>query len=258
MKKFLSVMLVICIVCSTLVMASCGAKEKTAKELVETACKKIENANAFDADINYDIEMSVAGMTVNMPIVANIKSQNINTESPVSNVEMSMELMGQKMDVNVYMENGWAYYDMLGMQYKANISEEELNYADMVDSLVSQSDFSFLEGVEVIKNSDGTSTVEVELDEELANKIGLAASSVAASMAGASNDVKITAIKYSYIVDKDENLVNLTMDCSMNLVVEGMAAEAEMRATLKFNAFGNDVVVTAPAGYLDYMVMDVG
>ena len=250
MKKLVSVVLALCLVCSALFAVACG-KEKTARELVESACQKFENVDAYDASIEYDITMNMQGMTMTMPVVANVKITDANTEKAVSDVQMSMELMGQKVDMRIYMENGWAYYDMLGMQYKTGISEAEAEYSNMINCLVAQTDYSYLDNAELVKNEDGTKTVVIELDEELANEIGKAASGMV-SAAGTGEDVEINNVKYEYIIDKNENLVKINMACDMAMTVQGIAVDADMVATLSFNAFGDDVTVTAPDGYLDF------
>lgn len=256
MKKLLSVVLALCLVCSTVFMFACGAKEKTAKELVESACQKFENVDAFDASLDYDIKMNMQGMTMTMPITAEIKTVGANTDNPVSDVKMTMEFMGQKMDLRIYMEDGWAYYDMLGTQYKSSLTAAEQEYANMVNGLVAQADYDYLEAAELIENSDGTVSVAIELDETLANEIGKAAAGLMSS-AGNDGDIKINNVKYEYVIDKNESLVKLNVVFDMDMTLEGMAVKADMTAHLVFKAFGKDVTITAPEGYLNYQEMSV-
>jgi hypothetical protein len=160
------------------------------------------------------------------------------------------------MDLRIYMEDGWAYYDMLGMQYKSSLTAAEQEYANMVNGLVAQADYDYLETAELIENSDGTVSVFIELDETLANEIGKAAAGLMSS-AGNDGDIKINNVKYEYVIDKNESLVKLNVVFDMDMTLEGMAVKADMTAHLVFKAFGKDVTITAPEGYLNYQEMSV-
>ena len=252
MKKILSAVLALCLIMSALLAVSCG-KEPTARELVETATAKYENLDAYEGRLEYDITMNIQGVTMSVPISADIKMTDIKSGSPIIDMNMTMEVMGQKVDMRMYLEGEWAYYDMLGMKYKTKVAQADTEITGILDNMMSNSGgFDYLDSAEIVKHEDGLRSVAVEIGENISDIIGAAANDMASSVIGEGGEIELSNLKLEYFIDKNDFIAKINCAFKMAITIEGEKVDATADMTVSFEKFDDEVQITPPEGYLDY------
>ena len=267
MKKILSVLLVICIACSALFMVSCDNSKVdnsvSAKELVQNAVEKTESADALSAKMSMKMSMSVMGMSMEIPLDMDIKVLDAQSEFPKTYIDVSMSMLGTDMDIGIYTEDGWGYYEYLGSNYKMYIGDEGDEYTSMANSLVEALPDDMLENKKVVKNSDGTRSVTVELSkEEFGNIYASFVQEMYASMIGSVADIadlEIDDIVITYTVASSGYLSKYEMSFKMGVTVEGVSSTMTVDASMDYVEFDPaKITITPPAGYKDFPEVDLG
>jgi len=268
MKKILSVLLVICIVCSAVFMISCDKKNKdgqvdtsiSAKELVKTAVEKTEGSDALSGKMSMKMSMKLMGMSVDVPLDLEIKIKNAQSDMPTAYVDMNMSIMGMEQKMTMYSENGWGYYVMDGQEYKTYLGTEDDEYTSMANSLVESLPDNILDNQKVIKNSNGTRSVKVTLTKEQFGDIYADfVEEMYASMMGGSSDIselEIDDIVITYTVASSGYLSKYEMSFNMGVNVQGINTTTTVKATMDYYEFDADkITITPPAGYQNFPEM---
>ena len=269
MKKILSVLLVICIACSALFMVSCGNENGnvdnsvSAKDLVKNAVEKTENADAVSGKMSLKMSMSIMGMSMEVPMDMDIKILDAQSEFPKAYIDLSMSMLGTDMDMSIYTENGWGYYEYNGASYKAYIGDEGDEYTSMANNLVEALPDNILEGKKVIKNSDGTKSVTVELSkEEFGNIYADFVKEMYSSLMGTVTDIEdleIDDIVLTYTVAPSGYLSKYEMSFKMGVNVEGLSTTMTVDSSMDYIEFDPaKITITPPAGYQDFVETELG
>ena len=269
MKKILSVLLVIAILCSALFMVACnkdGVDESiSAKELISDAIEKTQNADSMAGKMTMSMTMSMMGMTIEIPMVIDMKIKNIRSEMPTvyADINIDMSALGMEQNMVMYMADGWGYYVMDGESYKTYIGNSDAasgQYIDMANSMLEEIPDNILEGQKVIKNSDGTRTVRVELSNEefLALYEDLAESMYGSMMGGMADisELNIDDVVITYTVGSDGYLTKCEMSFVMGVNIQGISTNTTVSAVMEYSSFdADDIVITPPEGYQNFPEM---
>lgn len=256
MKRIISLVLALCVVCMCGVLVSC--ETESTFSVISTALDNTQALDYMDATMEMEINMESQGTTMSIPMTADIKANNLKSDNPVMSTEISMSMLGMTVDMKMYQEGEWAYYDALGMKYKTKITEEtsEYDYSDDVDSMVQDLPEELLENIELVKSEDGSVTVTVAVpDEQFADIYDDYIDSLNSTTGYEDGDITITNAKVSITV-KDEYLAVYDMSFNMNIDIEGVSSTADVTTKVTYNNPGEKVTVTPPEGYKDYKEMD--
>ena len=256
MKRIISLVLALCVVCMCGVLVSC--ETESTFSVISTALDNTQALDYMDATMEMEINMESQGTTMSIPMTADIKANNLKSDNPVMSTEISMSMLGMTVDMKMYQEGEWAYYDALGMKYKIKVTEEtnEYDYSDDVNFMVKDIPEELLENVELVKSEDGSVTVTVAIpDEQFADIYDDYIDSLNSTTGYEDGDITITNAKVSITV-KDEYVSVYDMSFNMNIDIEGVSSAAEVTAKVTYNNPGEKVTVTPPEGYKDYKEMD--
>ncbi len=256
MKRIISLVLALCVVCMCGVLVSC--ETESTFSVISTALDNTQALDYMDATMEMEINMESQGTTMSIPMTADIKANNLKSDNPVMSTEISMSMLGMTVDMKMYQEGEWAYYDALGMKYKIKVTEEtnEYDYSDDVNFMVKDIPEELLENVELVKSEDGSVTVTVAVpDEQFADIYDDYIDSLNSTTGYEDGDITITNAKVSITV-KDEYVSVYDMSFNMNIDIEGVSSAAEVTVKVTYNNPGEKVTVTPPEGYKDYKEMD--
>ena len=251
MKKFLSVILALALVMSVM-LVSC--KKETAESLVNGAMEKTNAHDAVEAEMNMELVMSVMGMEMEMPIDMKIQAKDTKSEKPTTYTSMTMSFMGEDVSSEAYVEGDWVYSltEGEGSKMSREEAEEDIGasaYSDILTEFPSE----VFEGVEIVKNEDGTKTVEFTLTKEQLGEFysELVDSFTETAGGDESTEVDISDAKVKITVKSGE-IFEFVMSFDMIMSVMGIEATAECTIDCDYVKFDDDVVITPPEGYLDF------
>ncbi|MBQ7336989.1 MAG: hypothetical protein IJW40_00890 [Clostridia bacterium] len=256
--KFLSLMLALLLICSTLV--ACG--KPTTFEVVTDAVNKTLALDSISAtmEMTMDMEMASLGTSVEVPMTTTIKASGLQSDAPVILTELTMSMMGIEMETVNYVEGEYMYMTMLGESYKVKM-EDMTDYDGMndIDNLIKALPEALLSEIEATENADGTKTVKVEVPNDMLDTIyGELLAQVQQSAAeGATVDsCNITEAAVEITIDKDGyiSVYDMSFLMEMGMSVEGfsMDVSADVEAKVTYENPGEPVTVTPPEGYQDF------
>ena len=184
--------------------------------------KAVEGAlalNDIDADMHLNVTMQMQGVSMEIPAAIDLRVTGAQTDSPVFDYVETTTAFGESSSLKVYYGNGYFYVDdPVSGQAKYPLTDENedgFGYASDVRDLLQILSEQVLKGVEVIRNADGTKTVEVSLEETLfiRNYSNLLLEML---MDGQSGLMDISANTITIIVDKDGHLKSYALSFTFN------------------------------------------
>ncbi len=263
MKKLFSIILAVSFICSALFLVAC--KEPTTAELVNGATEKTRNLDTYEADMDLSVLIEAQGMKMDVPIKMKVKSVDSNADYPTNQITMNAEFLGMKLDLAVYVEDGWVYSVSPDGNTKAYMGATGNDGDDTVDGLLRSLPEDLFEECEVVKNEDGSKKVKLNLptsafDMLFKDSIGGAFyGSMIESIVGTdtiSSDT-IKSISLEYNVGKNGYISSFEMDMSLDSDIpinNGVPVPASITLTIQLDyvKIEEGVELSPPAGYLDF------
>ena len=238
------------VVASVLSIASCSALKT--EEVINNAIENTSKLTEFEAKMDMVIDMKMTGMTMNIPMSVSMKVKDADKENPITYALMSMEMMGQKVESESYMDDEFVYVSSDGEGYKVSIedAEGEYDYSDELKDSITKLPEDLLKDIKLVKGKDGSYKVTVnipnetfkELYDELLDEVS------EASLGETLDELDISDCVVAITV-KDDYVVNYDMSFKMSMEVEGMAATADVTADYEIINPGKSVTITPPEGY---------
>lgn len=248
-RKIVSVVLALCVLLMCVSLTAC--KSETAYSVIGSAVEKTQALDSMAAEMKIEMNMDMDGMTMSVPITADMKATELQSGSPKISSDISMSMLGQDILMSMYQEGDWAYIVVDDMKYKTNISEaeSEYDYSDDMNDMLKTLPEELLKEVELVKNEDGSKTVTVSIPDEMFAEIYedfLSGLDTAAGTEGA--EIKISDAVVTITVANDYISV-YDMKFNMDMEIEGIAVSTEVKATITYRNVGAEVTVTPPEGY---------
>ena len=260
-KKLISLLLALTVLCTGLFLTGCGnedvpeeTKAKTAFEIIDEALQKTQNLESMDAKIEMEMSMGADGFTMTIPMSIKIMGKDLKAEKPVLSTVISMSMLGQSIEMEIYQEDQWAYMVMDEMKYKLNVKDatDELDYAENADYMLQEIPEELLKDVQPVTAADGSQTFTVNFPEETFDRIyDELIESVGSNMGTDIEDAKISdAVATITVADGYVTVYDLAFN--MEMTAEGVSTTTAVKATCTYNNPGQPVTVTPPEGYQDF------
>lgn len=253
-KKLIALALTLLLVCT--LFTACG---ESAFSIISSAVEKTENLDSMAVQMKLEMNMAMEGMTLSIPLTANIKAKDIKSDAPVTFAEVSMTMLGQSVDVEMYQEGDWAYMVMGDMKYKANVADadSEYDYTDEVNAMLQAIPEDLLENVEMVKGDDGSASATISIPDEVfaeiysdfIDSVGESAGMEGTEITISDAVVRIT-VANGYVSVYD-------MEYTMEMTVSGVSATTEVKASATYDNPGEEVTITPPEGYADFEELDM-
>ncbi len=253
-KKILSVLLALCLLCTGFLMTSCDKAE----DIFEEAYKNTEALDSFAAEIEMNISMKMNGQTYTIPMTIDMKIKDAKSDNPTMFADYSMSVMGESMEAEMYLEDGWLYmvseslpYD--GVKMNAATAGDDYDFNDDMDDIVQDIPEEFFKDIKPVKNKDGSKTITIEFsDEDFSEIYGDIIDSVKESAdLGDVDDVYIEDAVV-VITIKDDYISVYEMNFSMGMTIGSETVTADVEMTATYSDYG-DVSIKAPEGYQNFV-----
>lgn len=260
-KRLFSILCVICIVlfsgCSG---ASTGTttSEKTSYEIIQEALDKTDKLDSMNMEMQMDIAISADGQTMEMPMTVTLKGKDLNSSSPVIYSQVSTSIMGQTTQIDMFQEGNWAYVTAMGQSFKTDISEgNPYDQTGSAENIMMDLPQELLEDLPMVQNPDGSQTVTISIPNEAFSEIygDMLESINSSSGAGSAASIHIKDATVEITVENGY-IAEYSMSFAMDMTMSGVEANSTVTAGIVFHDPGQDVVITPPAGYQDYPVME--
>lgn len=263
------------VVAFVLIFSGCNTliKERvTAYSLVKNAMEKTGGLKDAEMKLTEEIHAQATGITLDVPLVYDLKVRDFNGENPVGMGEMSMQALAQKSKVEFCFDKDFFYVNQGGVKLKfKKDSQEAALYMDYdPDKLLKMLPEETLEGVTVLLNEDGSRTVSTDLSEEafsaLYKEITEDMEDKAANNILGENGISMDLSEFHVDITVLENgylgLYSVSFSGDMTLDGEATLADGpvtihyKMKATLEFIDPGKEVQLTLPADLDEYLESD--
>ena len=273
MKKFISVLLIILMLCSILFVSACSDRDDdddndnnnpstlNAQKLVEDAITKINNLDSYYAIMTQDVHLSMQGVSMDMPVNVSIKVQDAKTSNPKMYAIQDMKMLGQSILTELYIEGDYIYLDSEGMQAKISKDEigdtDQLSYDKTLKELLLVLPDDVLSGATVKINENGNKYVEVDFDaakflEYYKNNIEDISSSLNVSL----DNMQISESTVKIVLDKKGYVKEYILTYKMSISTQGQTANADVNLKIEFIEPGKAVTVTPMEGYQNFPLID--
>lgn len=244
-----------------MVFSFAGCQSQNPIDLLQSAAAKTKTLPAVEYDATVGVDVDMQGMTMGIDMDMNLKAVN-DEKDPDFEYTMSMELMGQSMDINMKYIDGWCYMDA-GNGAKSKMEMDLEKFKEKQGSLFNLTEFEmepeYLKDMKVTKSGDNT-VISFEADSKFAQDI---LDSVLGSMgddAAALEDVdmKISGVSGEFTVDREGYLAGekITMDCEASSMGQSMTMKMTMDFTLKNPGQEITIKVDDPDSYEEYDLSD--
>lgn len=246
-NRVLTLLLTLLFMCS--LCTGCGSSA-SAHSVIQSAMEKTQALDSMAAEMKMEMTMSANGMTLSMPITVNIKAKDIKSDDPVVFTKLSLTMLGQSLDAEMYQENEWSYVVMGDTKYKTQ-AENRVDEYDYSDEILQDIPEVLLENVEMVKGEDGSATATISIPgeqftqiyEELIETLNESVSEEA-EVVISDAVVKIT-VANGYISVYD-------MAFNMEVTVDDTSSTMDVKASVSYENPGQDVEITPPEGYQDF------
>lgn len=254
MKKLTTILVALLLVATcAFSLASCQALDTV--EVINGAIENTAKLNDFEANVDMTIDMAMSGMTINIPMEMAVKVKDADKENPISWATVSMEMFGEKVETETYMDDEYVYVVADGECYKMEIdmADEEYDYSDELTTSIKKLPVELIQDIELEKAEDGSYTVTVNVPKEFFEETykELIDSVSEASLGEVIDDLEITDCVVSVTV-KDDYVTNYDISFKMSLSIEGMNAAANVSASFEIVNPGQSVTITPPTGYRNF------
>ncbi len=261
MKKILSLFLCLIFVFGAAFLTSCDDEKmsKEAREAYKTYTDALDKINALDSingKLNMSMTMKIDGTVEAMAYNFNMKATGVkNPETMKMRMDGSMNVMGESIVMDVYLDSGWAYYDMTSMgtnmQFKTNLNGENEEYSQMFEMGKVELPEKLFKKVDVENNADGSKSLSLTLSgSQLLNIYpDLSDSGISAAKPSDISNANVSAT-----VDKNGYLTKIEM--SFSIEVEGVRASTLI--TVEYIEPGKAVTVTPMEGYESFPEQSIG
>lgn len=257
-KRFFAVLMVITMFLSVFMTGCMGESSFT---FVNNAVQKTEALTSVNATMALEMKLEGEGMTLEIPMVMEMKAKNLKSDSQVMRISATTEMFGQSTEMDIYQENDMSYVTANGVQYK--MATSEMGDSAVSDKQMNQMIKAFpeevMKDVEIGVTADGNKAVEITFsDEEFETVFADFIDSMKNSATGSLEveaDVSLSDMKVRIAVNEDGYICDYYLFFKMAVTAEGETINMTVEAAIKYIDPGVEVEVTAPEGYKDFPMM---
>ena len=249
MKKLIAVLLGINLIfisgCSsqpTPTASTSQTQEEVIKEF-QDVIGSVNTADSATIESNIKVDMVVEENVVHIDMVSSIKTQDISS-NPLMAMNMTMTVLGQDMNTNMYYTNGNLYSDVVG-----NKSVQEMDVETMLSQVQNQASMGSSsfdpDMIETITKSEsnGNSVYDFTFSTEgIETYLGNYTQSAGISSNEVGSDIKVSEASGSLTVDSNNLPVSQTVKMDVELPVNGASIRMTVSGTIDYSDIGTTVV----------------
>ena len=173
-KRLFSLLLALTMLCVSVFVTGCGkgntgSEDKTAFEVINAALEKTRNLDSVAAQMKMEINLTSVGISMSVPMTIEMKAKGLKSANPVVSLDISMAILGQNIEFEMYQEDNWMYVVWGEMKYKSATDDtgSENDYAENFADILQKIPEAMLKDVEMVKAADGSQTTTISFPAEV-------------------------------------------------------------------------------------------
>ena len=245
-KQILALGLTLVMLCG--LFAGCG--QESAYETIEAAVAKTQELDDISAKMVMDMTISSEEMSLAMPISMDMKAKNVKSDNPTILTNLTLTMLGQTLDAQIYQENGWSY-TVIGEGKHKTQSEpqtDQYNYSEEMMQVIPE---ELMQDVKMEKGVDGAAKATITIPGEKFTEVysdlvdELSGNLVEGADLTVENAVVTISVKDGYIGAYD-------MSFSLTASDGEEVTTLDVEASITYENPGKSVEITPPEGYQDF------
>ena len=246
MKRSIALVLTWLMLCG--LFAGCG--QKSAYETIEAAVAKTQELDDISAKMVMDMTISSEEMSLAMPISMDMKAKNVKSDNPTILTNLTLTMLGQTLDAQIYQENGWSY-SVIGESKHKTQSEpqtDQYNYSEEMMQVIPE---ELMQDVKMEKGVDGAAKAVITIPGEKFTEVysdlvdELSGNLVEGADLTVENAVVTISVKDGYIGAYD-------MSFSLTASDGEEVTTLDVESSITYENPGKSVEITPPEGYQDF------
>lgn len=291
MKKLLSILLVLCMLVSMFMLASCedtsntnnddddkgkteekdkgdgdkdkgdgDKKEEAFYDIFTAAAKKTDEAKTSEVKMTNVQKTNLMGTTSETTTTGTAQYNMTNKDKPIVNMDAKVSTSGFSMDMKIYYDGEYMYVNAMGMGYKQKVSVDEVKESSGGSFNISLLPKELFEGVKATKNADGTTTATVTITNEVFKTtykdvlVDLFADVISGEDL---TNVTVKDAKVDLTI-ADGYVTKYTVNYTAEYAIGNDKVSHEITEQMEFYNFDKDITITPMEGYKDFPEMDEG
>ena len=261
MKRIISAILALVLITSTMMLVSCG-ETMDEETLLNDAIVATKSADAYEANYAVTVNMHFEGDEDDVYAdEIHVVTKDAQTDTPEIILQRTMYILGMAFTTYTYTDSEeWGYIvTSIGTSYKAKHSEVAASVStEEITRLLFKYPPMITDNAAVIQNSDGSTTVKFDIEKNLFHELykRLLNTQLERMEVESSNYIRITNAK-GEITIADGMIRDYDLFFDMASDGEEYPRNASVKVELDFLAFGDDVEITPPEGYLDSPLVEL-
>ncbi len=246
MKKIKHLISVILILAVAVLPTGCGGGTPDPAEFLNTVIETNEENMQFQGVTTAEMSLTSAGEEVKFKVSSDMAVDFSDMEDPKLAMEMSMDVTGMTIDMNMFYNEGYAYMDMMGMKIKQEAPMEALD--GYYDTSVNIPDTEELFDI-TLTEEDGNYRIDYSISEEakldMINEI-MTSMGNEYDLTAIGGEMEFTELSSSMLADKDGNMISSEILMVFTLTVESEVIDIAISTNTEYTAIGDDVVIEFP------------
>ncbi|MBQ4097406.1 MAG: hypothetical protein IJC62_04520 [Clostridia bacterium] len=258
MKRIISAALALVLIASTVLFASC--ESKSAQDTVNESVVKAKTADAYEASLSIVVAMHYEGDDDEIwPEEIHVVKKGATGDKPEIVHQRTMYFLGMPFAILTYTDSGeWGYVATVDSTYKTPYEgiAQTIDTKE-IDRLLFKFPPMVFENAGIIRNDDGSTTYHLDVEKNLFHELyGKLLDTMKERMeVEDSRLIRISNARVEITLD-DGNLRDYDIFFDMASDGKEFPKNASVTVELDYLAFGDDVVLTPPEGYLDFPLVE--
>lgn len=267
--RFISLLVVISLI--LLSFSACGKKSVPIPERLETATRKVLDSDAVYVKADMNLCVSMQGIKMDIPVTSEAKMDLRDENAPGLYINIKLSFLNEEFILEVCYTDDTAYLNSNGDKEKFEAPSAELKEllkisdSDKDDFVSDIFDSETMEKAEITEEKDGSFKVKFtedlkelvgdiikgneDLKDEIMDEIGTDVDAFLSEY-----DAEFGEIIIELSVDKDDNIVSLSVSMQMSVNTDGTSkTDITLTADIVFNPIDDDFKVEAPADADSYI-----
>lgn len=244
-KRILTFAMILVMLCG--LFAGCGENPYV---MLASAMAKTEKLEEMSAKMDMEMAMSTSAMSITIPISMSVQAKDIKSDNPTIMTTLSVSILGQKVEAQVYQEDGWSYAVMGDLKAKTK-SAPELDQYDYSDEIMQEIPEDLVKDAEIVKNSDGSVTATIHISNE---KFAEIYSDLLDSMSDSLSAVQEVTVENAVVVITVAKgyIQSYNMEFRICADKGDDVDTMDVKANISYENPGQPVEITPPDGYQDF------
>lgn len=243
------------LVCTVLLgITGCGKKDPYTA--YKEASQKTSDLDSLDAAADITMTMSASGQNFDISMHSDMKLSGINTEAPLADIAITIDMLGQSMTMSTYYTDGY-YYAQNGdskLKYAMEpaILKSEISASSMQTDL-KKDDFKEISLEK--KEADNLITF-ILYGDSMNDMVNSTLGTLGGILDSSEISMQIDDVSGTASINKDGYFTNMAMQLPIAMTMSGQDISLDMGINVAYTDPGEDILVELPDDLDEYEYID--